>query len=263
MGVGKELSGPLRGHTIAVRYFAALVVSFLLGGPSGLAAQPLPEPAEIINRARATVGTPAALDGLVTLRLVGVLTPADATVPPATLVILARKPSSHRLEIRIDDMVETTILNGKRGCLVRSNLEAGASRMRELTRAELERVRHTTRQLFNFYRPDFQNGERVTHEGLLTHRDERVHKLRYAYPEGFETVRYFSVNEDRLVSVVSANGVESVNVGEQWVGGIKYPERVDYFENGEKLHSVAFHEIEVNKPLPAGVFEFPSGAAEN
>lgn len=218
-----------------------------------------PAAADVIDRARATVGSEASLDALVTLRLVGSLEPADPSVPAATLLILARKPCSQRLEIRVDDMVETTILDGKEGCIVRSNLIEDASQMRPLTEEELSRVRYTTKQFFSFYRPDFKNGEKVAFETTTTHRGERVHKLRYVHPEGMETVRYFSTDEDVLVATVSDGGVESVQRGQQIVSGIKYPERIDYYESGKKLHSVVVRGVDVNQPLPAGIFEIPSG----
>lgn len=226
--------------------------------PSLSAAEKL-SPSEIIDRARATVGTEDHLEELVTLKLIGELEPVDPSVPEATLLMLARKPCSQRMEIRIGDMVETTILNEKKGCIVRSNLNADSSQMRLLTEEELERVRYTTKQFFNFYRPDFKNGEEVQHAGTQSYRGERVHKLLYAYPDGSETIRYFSVFDDELVAMVSENGVESINVGEQMIGGIKYPERIDYYEDGRKLHSVVFREIHVNDPLPGGVFKIPSG----
>ena len=87
---------------------------------------------DVINRARATVGLDETLDGLITLQITGKLEPAGSKVPPATLLIIARKPCSQRMEIRVDDIVETHILNNDEGCLIRSNLEAGASQMRKL-----------------------------------------------------------------------------------------------------------------------------------
>lgn len=238
--------------------FRPLAVCCLL--VASLQAQSGNLPTDIINRARATVGTEESLESLVTLRLVGQLEPADPSVPEATLLIVARKPCSQRLEIRVNDMVETTIVDGKKGCIVRTNLAAEASKLRPLTDEELARVRHTTRQFFNFYRPDFKNGEKVHYEGVTSHRGEQVHKLRYVYPDGLETLRYFSVTEDRLIALVSSNGVESVYVGERTVSGIKYPERIEYYEGERKLHAIAFHEIEVNRPLAAGIFDIPSAS---
>jgi hypothetical protein len=229
--------------------------ALLVGGV--LTAQHAPSVTDVIDRARATLGTEKALNGVVTLRMVGNLEPADPKVPAATVLIIARKPCSQRLEIRVDDMVETTILNGRKACLIRSNLKEDASQMRELTGPELERVYYSTRQFFNFYRPDFKNGERVSYEGIVTHRETRAHKLKYSYPDDMETIRYFSVEDDTLVATITDHGVESVNRGAQVVKGIKYPESIDYYEAGRKLHTITFSEVQVNEPLKAGIFEIP------
>jgi len=154
--------------------------------------------------------------------------------------------------------VETTILKGRKACIIRSTLGVEASQMRELTDAELRRVRYSTRQLFNFYRPDFKRGEKVTYEGTVTHREQRAHKIKYKYSEGPETVRFFSVKEDVLIASISDDGVESVNRGEQVVAGIKYPQSTDYYEAGRMLHTIYLQEISVNQPLPAGIFDVPT-----
>ncbi|HKK17094.1 MAG TPA: hypothetical protein VJ952_00315 [Opitutales bacterium] len=224
---------------------------------SGLLHAQQPSTADVINRARATVGTEKALNGVVTLRMVGSLEPADPKVPAATVLIIARKPQSQRLEIRVDDMVETTILNCRKACMIRSNLKEEASQMRKLTGPELERLRHSTRQFFNFYRPDFKNGERVSYEGIVNHRDTRCHKLKYAFPEGLETIRYFSVEDDTLVATVTDNDVESVTRGSRTIKGVEYPKAIDYYEDGRKLHTIEWSEIQVNEPLKPGIFKVP------
>jgi hypothetical protein len=212
---------------------------------------------EVIDRARATVGSEAALDGLVTLQLVGSLEPTDPDMPSATLLIIARKPASQRLEIKVDDIVETTLLNGDKGCIIRSNLNAGVSQMRDLVGPERERVLYSTRQFFNFYRPNFKNGEKVHLEGIENHRGQRVYKLVYQYPEGLQTTRYFSVEDDTLVATITENGVESIGIGSQSAEGIKFSREIEYYEGERKLHTILLHEVKVNKPLAAGIFEMP------
>lgn len=234
------------------------LLAALLAFASALNGQDVRE-SEIINRARATVGVDSVLDGLVTLQLVGSLEPADPEIPVATLFIVARKPASQRLEIRVDDIVETTILNGNRGCIIRSNLNADASQMRDLIGPELERVIYSTRQFFNFYRPDFRGGERVNLEGIENHRGTRAYKLLYQYPNGLNTVRYFSVLDDTLVATVTENGVESIGVGSQMIGGIKFPQQIEYYEGERKLHTIVLNEVKVNKPLTEGIFTIPEG----
>jgi len=160
----------------------------------------------------------------------------------------------------VDDLVETTILKGRKASIIRSNLKEEASQMRDLTDVELQRLRYNTRQIFNFYRPDFKCGEKATHEGMVTHREKRAHKIRYKHPEGSETVRYFSVEDDTLVASVSDDGVESVNRGEQVVQGIKYPQSIEYYEDGRMLHTIYLNEISVNQPLADGIFDVPAAA---
>jgi hypothetical protein len=215
---------------------------------------------DVVNRARATLGTEQALDGLVTLQITGRLDPVDTRIPPATVVIIARKPCSQRMEIRIDDIVETHILrNEDNGCLIRSNLQTNASQMRPLTVPELARVVFSTRQFFSFYRPDFKNGEMLTYEGIEQRRGVRCHKLLYTYPDGLTTIRYFSVNEDHLISTITEKKLESVPVGVQLIGGIRFPEAIEYYENGSKLHTVVLSSIKTNKPLQEGIFDIPEG----
>ena len=235
-----------------------LLSCFFLIFTAALNAQKVSEN-DIIDRARATLGTDAALDDLVTLDLVGRLEPVDPKMPSAMLLIVARKPLSQRLEIKVDDIVETTILDGDRGCIIRSNLNAEASQMRDLTDPELERVIYSTRQFFNFYRPNFKNGEKVSLVGTETYRDERCYKLLYEFPNGLQTVRYFSVLDDTLVSTISENGLESIGLGSQTVGGIKFPKEIEYYQEGLKLHTIVLDVVKINIPLTAGIFSIPEG----
>jgi hypothetical protein len=215
------------------------------------------DPSVIIDRARATVGTESALENHVTLRLVGRLEPADPKMPSATLLIVARKPCSQRMEIRVDDIVETTILKGKKACIIRSNLSADASKMRELKGLELERIRYSTRQFFKYFRPDHRRGEKVTLAGIEPRRGKRCYKLSYRYPDGLETIRFFSLENDQLVSTITENGVESVGVGAQVIDGIKFPEQIEYYEGDRMLHTITFESVYVNQPLASGIFDIP------
>ena len=215
----------------------------------------------IINQARATVGSEKVLDGAVTLQMSGWIEPAESKVPSAKILIISRRPCSQRLEVRVDDLVETTLLNSQDGCIIRSNLNDSQQRsqIRPMTDEEIQRAAFSTRQLFSFYEPDFKRGEQVTHQGIEQRRGVRCHRLLYSYPDGISTTRFFAVNDDMLISTVTDKGVESVELGEQVVQGIKFPKRVEYYEGDTMLHTVVIREIEVNKPLPRGIFTIPTG----
>ncbi len=215
-------------------------------------------PKQIIERARAKVGSERALDGLTTLQFVGRIDSVATKVPDATIVMIARKPCSQRLEVRMGDIVESTILHGAEGCVVRTSISQSASQMRLLVPEELLRIKFSTRQFFSFFRPHSKKSERVSYQGIESYRGVRSHKLVYQYPDGMKTIRYFSVVDDNLIATVTDSGVESVGIGEQIVEGIKFPQKLEYYENGQMLHAIIFTDIKVNKPLTEGIFDIPT-----
>lgn len=221
-----------------------------------------PKVNEIIQRARATVGSEKALNGLVTIEINGMIQPTNPKVPEASIVIIARKPSSQRLEVRMDSLVESTILQGDRGCIVRSNLKQDATQMRPLSDKELKRVQFNTQQFFSFYQPDFKNGETVEYAGIEQKRGVRCHKLIYTHPDGVVLTRYFAVNDDSLVATQTDMGVESVEVDSQIVGGIKFPKKIEYYDNQQKIHTIEIVEIKVNRPLEPNIFDIPKAKSE-
>lgn len=217
---------------------------------------------EIIQRARATVGSEKTLKSLITLEITGTIQPTNPKVPEASIIIIARKPSSQRLEVRMDNLVESTILDGNEGCIVRSNLDQDATQMRPLSESELQRVQFNTRQFFSFYQPDYKRGEQVEYAGIEQRRGIRCHKLIYKHPEGMELTRYFAVNDDSLISTVTDMGVESVEIDSQIIDGIKFPRKVEYYDKNEKIHTIEIAAIKVNKPLEPGIFLIPKAKSE-
>jgi hypothetical protein len=220
----------------------------------------VPNVGSIVTAARATLGAESALEGVVTLKLQGWIEPTESKLPGAQVRITARKPCSQRLEVQMGDVVETTILDGDSGCVIRAHMsdpEQG-SQMRALTAEEARRVVFDTRRLFRFYRADALGGEQIDYQGIEQRRGVRCHKLAYVYPCGLTTVRYFAVNDHTLVSTVTDQGVERVAVGARRVGGIQFPERVEFYQDGEMLHTLVIHEVSVNEPLKRGIFTLPT-----
>lgn len=214
----------------------------------------------IIESARATIGSEAALDGLVTLRISGTIEPAEPNLPDARFLLIARKPCSQRLEVSAEDMVETTLLEKDAGCIIQSKPDATEeqSQLRMMTVEEVRRMAFNTRQLFNFYRADLVNDESVSYEGIEFRQGFRCHKLVYAYPDGVATTRYFSVENKKLVSMITDKGVESVEIGNQTINGIRFPGRIEYYQKDKRLHTMVLETIEVNKPLRGGIFTIPA-----
>lgn len=213
----------------------------------------------VIAHARAAVGAETVLDNLVTLQMSGRIHPGESRLSSATISITARKPCSQRLEVTFDDLLETTIVEGNRGCIIRSNQShvEEVYQIRMMTPEEVQRVAFNTRQLFSFYKADSKNNEFVIYDGIDERRGLSCHKLRYAYPNGMTTTRYFAVNDHALVSIITDKGVESVEIGEWIVDGIRFPKQIEYYHENKKLHTLILDKIEVNKPLRSGVFTIP------
>ena len=174
-------------------------------------------------RARALRGVESCLENLATLKISGRIIPATPDIE-AKVTLTVRRPLSQRLEVRIDDLVETTILNGMRSCMIRSNSSVKDShQMRSLSSKEAVRFRLSTLNFFSFYRPDSAGGETLTYAGIVFHRGERCHQLVYTCPDGSRTIRFFAVSDCRLISERNCRGIETVEMGEQAVGGIRFP----------------------------------------
>lgn len=236
-----------------MRLLALFVSSLLLASGPVFAA----DAASIIEKARRSVGPESVLRELVTIVIRGEVQPVDPKLPDAKITLTARKPCSQRLEVTWDDIVETTLLHGPRAAVLRSSLSEGTSQIRRLSEPESDRVRMNTRQFFTFFEVDPARGERVAYVGIEDRWGVRCHRLTYHYPKGFEVDRFFSVADGRLVSTLSDMGVESVEIGRQTVGGIGFPERIDYYQGETMLHSVVLTEVKVNRPLKEGIFNLP------
>ena len=217
-----------------------------------------PAAEDIVARARALRGVESCLENLVTLKISGRIIPATPDIPEAKVILTVRRPLSQRLEVRIDDLVETTILNGMRSCMIRSNSSVKDShQMRSLSSREAVRFRLSTLNFFSFYRPDSAGGQILTYAGIVFHRGERCHQLVYTCPDGSRTIRFFAVSDCRLISERNCRGIETVGMGEQAVGGIRFPKKIESFEDGRLLHTFVLDKVLVNKPLRSGVFTVP------
>ena len=58
--------------------------------------------------------------------------------------------------------------------VVRSQVNDKKGQMRELSGAELQRIKSSTRDLFSYYRPDFKRGEKVVYAGIEQRRGNVV-----------------------------------------------------------------------------------------
>lgn len=234
-----------------------LLLSWILLTASLIASEKTVE--AIIDDARAIVGSETDLNRLVTLKISGRIEPAELKQLNTRYTLIAREPCSQRLEVRTGNTVEITLLKGSSGYFILSDLHDAHKRpqFRKMTTEEICRMAFNTRQLFNFYREDVENGESIHYAGIEQRCDIDCHKLVYTNSDGISTTRYFSVDRKVLVSTITDKGVENIEVGEQIIDGIRFPQKIEYYQDGKLLHTMVLEVIEVNKPLRAGIFNMP------
>ena len=232
---------------------------FAFFAASALTAQ-TPTAGSIIERARLTLGSEPALKDVVTLRIEGQVQPRDSRLIPARVVLTARKPCSQRLEIYVDDIVETTILHGGEAVVIRSHEKEGISQMRALSDAERECLEQSTRNMFSFYTPDDKFGENASYAGIAEHRGQMCDVITYTRLGKTKTLRYFSRKEAKLIATVkevSGERIEVVEEGDLYVNGIRFPRAQLYFQDKQPLHRMEVEKVLVNSVLEEGIFDIP------
>ena len=132
----------------------------------------------------------ADLNKLSSLQLVGRLTPFGADEPSARLVVIAQKPCYHRFELRYEHVVETTLCDGQRACILRAKLPDGRPQMRWLDAAQVEAIHQSVHHLFHFYQANVQQGENVRYAGTTQRHQQNCHRIVYRYPDGKQTIRW-------------------------------------------------------------------------
>ena len=215
---------------------------------------------QVIERARAAISAESTLENIVTLIIEGEIEPIEDGLMSAQVRLIARKPCSQRLEVRMDDLLETTLLHGDNGSLIRTHITEGISRMRELTDAERSTIRHSTQNLFNFFRPALRDKEVVTYKGRVKRHNTLCDILVYNCEDGSSTVRYFSKENGDLISTIRktpTTSLEIVEEGEFYAEGVKFPARQFYYQDGKPLHRFEIKTIQINKALASGTFRMP------
>lgn len=212
---------------------------------------------QILQQARAAIGKEADLDRLSSLQLVGRLTPFGSDKPSARLVVIAQKPCYHRFELRYEHVVETTLCDGQRACILRAKLPDGRPQMRWLDASQVEAINQSVHHLFHFYKPKVQSGENILYAGTTQRHQQNCHRIVYRYPDGKQTIRYFNCVSGRLVSVVDWNGREAEVLTWSQVQGVHYPKRVVFSKQGKALHTIDYMQIVANNHLDTGLFAMP------
>jgi hypothetical protein len=230
----------------------AILACALLAATGAFAA----EADAIIARARAYLGTEAALDSVKSLRFSGTI--AEGAETRGTIVITLKKPFQQRIERTIGDEREVTALDEFDGWTRSVNLKDSEDwRLTLLTRDHIRRLQANNVENLNFFKGAERRGGKVELRGNATIDGVDCARVAFVHGQGIEFVRYIDRATGRLVMTETENGGQIRERGEQIVAGIRFPKSLESTLE-DRTVVISFDSIEVNGDYPNSLFEVPS-----
>lgn len=243
------------------RRFASVLSALVLATVASAA-----EPA-IIAKARAYLGTEAALDAVKSVHYVGTLItadPADATKQTrAAMEIVFQKPGQQRIVATSDKVIETTALDGYDGWQ-RIQDAANPTKWRQtlLGSEQIKRLRANTWENLAYFRGIERVGGRLEDQGAKTVEGVACQKIAFIHGPGIVFYRYFDVATGRLVFTETEAGGTIREQGEMIVNGVRFPRSiVTSTKNAQgqtQTVTINFEKITVNTVFPENQFRVPA-----
>ena len=252
-----------------VRFFVVIVFSLSCAW-AGFAAELPP----IVTKARAYLGTDAALAGVNSVHYTGTLVTAGNT--SAVIEIIFQKP----FQQRITATSERTVPAAKAGdpAVVEKTVEITAldnydawRRLQDakdstrwqltlLDKDQIKRLRANTWENLSYYSHLGQGGVEAKSMGPATVDGVACEKVAFRHAEDIVFLRYFDKATGRLVLTETEQGGSIREEGEIMVNGIRFPKKVitTTRDNGKELSiTVNFDKITLNEAFPESLFAIP------
>ena len=240
----------------------ALILAMVVSLPAG-------EP-PIIAKARAFLGSEAALNAVKSVHYNGVITSTDPADPTkqtrATIEIIAQKPDQQRVVATTDKGVETTAVDGYEGWQrYQETANPKNQRLIILKPDAVKRQRAQAWENLSFYRGIERQGGRVEDMGTVTIDGMSCQKIAFIHAPNIIFYRYFDPATGRLVQTETEDGGLTLEEGERVVAGVRFPKTMKMTIKGAKGQTqnvtIALENITVNEPFPAATFRMPSPSA--
>jgi len=210
-----------------------------------------------IARARARLGSEAALQGMTSVRFTGTIEVDGANA--RALDIIFQKPLQQRITLTGPELVEIIALDDYDGWQKRLNPKNPTQwQLTLLDGPQIKRLRAQAWDNLNFLR----NIDRLRGTVKLGG-EEKVDgldcvKLVFAYYESIVLTRYYDKATARLVKTETETGVEIREEGEMFAQGIRFPRKVSNRDKSGKTVTMTFEKIVLNETYPASEFAVPA-----
>lgn len=221
----------------------------------------------IITKARAHLGTEAALEAVKSIHYMGKLVAVDDADPKkkteATVDIIFQKPDRHRITVTSDKAIEVTALDGYEGWQrVQDVADPAKWRQTLATADQIKRIRANTWENVSFFRGIETRGGRIEVLQPTTANGVASNKLAFIYAPNIVFYRYFDEASGKLILSETENGSSIREEGEIVVNGIRFPKSIittnksTAGKTGPTV-TITFDQIKVNETFPNSVFAVP------
>lgn len=223
----------------------------------------------VIKRARAGVGSEAALKALSSLHYTGTLTTtaADEEGRPKEvkvgIEIIFQAPYRQRIVATSSDKIEITALDDYEGWQ-REQDPADSSRWRMtlLSTDQIKRLRANTWENLSFFSGIEKRRGHVEDLGSATVDGKACRKLAFHHGDGIVFTRYFDKATGRLALTETENGISIREEDETVVSGIRFPRKIistsKLQDDSERVVTIVFDKIAVNETFADSLFAVPA-----
>jgi hypothetical protein len=250
-------------------FYSGLFGLTFLSVSATLGAQATLTPEQLLQKARASIGTEAALNGVKSLLIEGTIRQylyeendsTKATQSDGTLRIFAQKKSQRRIEIVTDLREEVSVLNNFTGWHYinsKQTTQQTQPEFRNLNAAEILASRIETVEMLNYFLSAEILDGTITDLGIKEWKGQKARVLRVNYDMVYYD-RYFDPNTGKLLATETSYGIEIVENGDQVVSGIRFPKTVAYYNKGRLVREDTYTKIQVNAEIKPDSFFNPTG----
>ena len=224
------------------------------------------EPA-ILAKARAYVGSEAALNGVKSLHFTGTLLMVDSDDPkpsePAAVEIYFQAPEQQRIQATTSKNVEITAVDGYDAWQRRQDAaDSKQWQLRLLGADQIKRLRANTWETLGFYRGIERHGGHIEDQGPATMDGVACEKVAFIYAPNIIFYRYLDLARGRLVATETEGGTSIREQGEQVASGIRFPKTIVTVSKVSPTRTqtitLNFEKITVNETLSPKLFAVPA-----
>jgi hypothetical protein len=224
------------------------------------------EPA-IVAKARAFIGTEAALAAVKSVHYTGTLVTTNPAEPTkqdrAAVEIVFQRPEHQRIKSTSDKIVEITSLDGYEGWTrVQDAGDPTKWRQTLLGPDQVKRLRAQTWENLAFFRGIERVGGRLEDLGTVTVDGIACQKIAFIHGPNIVFNRFFDLATGRLVSTETENGGVSREQGELRANGIRFPKTLTMTTKNAagqtQIVTINFEKVVVNETFPATYFAVPA-----